>query len=61
MRQSKMQKSVEKAVEAAGLIEREVTPFLRVRVVGLTSKCHPRESCPLRGLITIWNPTQKQV
>ncbi|KAI3474242.1 hypothetical protein Pfo_029030 [Paulownia fortunei] len=60
MRQSEMQKSIENAVEAAGLSEREVTPFLRVKVVGLTNKCHPRECCPQKGLITIWNPTQKQ-
>lgn len=56
-----MQKSIEKAVEAAGLSEREVTPFLRVKVVGLTNKSHPRECSPQKGLITIWNPTQKQV
>ncbi|KAL7136117.1 hypothetical protein ABFS83_10G008000 [Erythranthe nasuta] len=60
MRQTNMQKSIEDAVEAAGLSERDVTPFVRVRVVGLTSNCHPRESCPRKGLITIWNPTQKQ-
>ncbi|KAI3474376.1 hypothetical protein Pfo_029237 [Paulownia fortunei] len=60
MRQSEMQKSIENAVEAAGLCEREVTPFLRVKVVGLTNKCHPQECCPQKGLITIWNPTQKQ-
>ncbi|KAK6120225.1 hypothetical protein DH2020_045916 [Rehmannia glutinosa] len=32
--ESEMQKSIETAVEAAGLSEREVTPFLRIKVVG---------------------------
>ncbi|KAG8377073.1 hypothetical protein BUALT_Bualt09G0130300 [Buddleja alternifolia] len=61
MRQSDMQKSIEKALEAAGLTERDVTPFLRVRVVGLTKKCLAQKYCPQKGLITIWNPTQKQI
>lgn len=56
-----MQKSIEKALEASGLNEREVTPFMRVRVVGLTNKCHQQKCYPGKGLITIWNPTEKQV
>lgn len=60
MRQSEIQKSIEKAVEDAGLGAREVTPFLRVKVVGLTKKGQ-QECSPQKGLITIWNPTQKQV
>lgn len=56
-----MEKSIEKALEAAGLSEREVTPFLRVRVVGLTDKCHQQKYCPREGLMTIWYPTEKQV
>ncbi|XP_059668072.1 protein BREAST CANCER SUSCEPTIBILITY 2 homolog B-like [Cornus florida] len=60
IRQSDMQKSIEKALEDAGLSEREVTPFMRVRVVGLTSKSNPQNFCPREGLITIWNPTEKQ-
>ncbi|XP_019242935.1 PREDICTED: protein BREAST CANCER SUSCEPTIBILITY 2 homolog B-like isoform X2 [Nicotiana attenuata] len=59
-RQSDLQKSLEKALQAAGLAERDVTPFMRVRVVGLTSKSTPSKCCPQEGLITIWNPTEKQ-
>ncbi|KAL8517175.1 hypothetical protein ACS0TY_015404 [Phlomoides rotata] len=59
-RQSEIQTSIEKAVEVAGLGERDVTPFLRVKVVGLTSRSHPQECTPQKGLITIWNPTKKQ-
>ncbi|OVA07838.1 BRCA2 repeat [Macleaya cordata] len=60
IRQSDMQKKIEKALEDAGLSERQVTPFMRVRVIGLTSKHSERKSCPREGLITIWNPTEKQ-
>ncbi|XP_018624603.2 protein BREAST CANCER SUSCEPTIBILITY 2 homolog B-like isoform X2 [Nicotiana tabacum] len=59
-RQYDLQKSLEKALQAAGLAERDVTPFMRVRVVGLTSKSTPSKCCPQEGLITIWNPTEKQ-
>jgi breast cancer 2 susceptibility protein len=53
--------AIEKALEYAGLGEREVTPFMRVRIVGLSKKiCHGKDS-PKEGLITIWNPTEKQV
>ncbi|MCE3215677.1 hypothetical protein HAX54_003180 [Datura stramonium] len=60
LRQSDLQKSLEKALQAAGLAERDVTPFMRVRVVGLTSKNTPLKCCPKEGLITIWYPTEKQ-
>ncbi|MCD9641405.1 hypothetical protein HAX54_027580 [Datura stramonium] len=60
LRQSNLQKSLEKALQAAGLAERNVTPFMRVRVVGLTSKSTPLKFCPKEGLITMWNPTEKQ-
>ncbi|KAL7248632.1 hypothetical protein ACSBR2_003387 [Camellia fascicularis] len=60
IRQSDMHKSIEKALEDAGLSAREVTPFMRVRVVGLTSKNYLTKCCPGKGLITIWNPTEKQ-
>ncbi|XP_026440082.1 protein BREAST CANCER SUSCEPTIBILITY 2 homolog B-like [Papaver somniferum] len=60
IRQSNMQKVVEKALEDAGLNERLVTPFMRVRVVGLTSKDSKGQSCTREGLITIWSPTEKQ-
>ncbi|PWA88772.1 BRCA2, oligonucleotide/oligosaccharide-binding 1 [Artemisia annua] len=58
-RQSEMQKSIEKALEDAGLSKREVNTFMRVRVVGLTSN-KQNTSRPRQGLITIWNPTEKQ-
>ena len=56
-----MQKAIEKALEDAGLSAREVTPFMRVRVVGLTSKRFSQKCHPQKGLITIWNPTEKHV
>lgn len=56
-----MQKKIEKALEDAGLSSRDITPFMRVRVVSLASKCLSRRRRPREGLITIWNPTQKQV
>lgn len=56
-----MQKSIEKAMEAAGLSDRDVTPFFRVRVVGLHKKGRSPVSVGKNGLITIWNPTEKQV
>ncbi|KAH0987852.1 hypothetical protein GBA52_015029 [Prunus armeniaca] len=60
IKQSDMEKSILKALEDAGLSEREVTPFMRVRVVGLTRKlCHGKDSSK-EGLITIWNPSEKQ-
>ncbi|KAH7667550.1 Breast cancer type 2 susceptibility protein [Dioscorea alata] len=60
MRQSEIHKKIEKALEDAGLGAREVTPFMRVRVVGLTSKGSTKRVRPKEGLVTIWNPTEKQ-
>ncbi|XP_057983241.1 protein BREAST CANCER SUSCEPTIBILITY 2 homolog B-like [Malania oleifera] len=60
IRQLEMQKSIEKALEDAGLSMREITPFMRVRVVGLTSKSNKGNGYQRDGLITIWNPTDKQ-
>ncbi|PIA59575.1 hypothetical protein AQUCO_00400456v1 [Aquilegia coerulea] len=60
IRQSDMEKKIEKALKEAGLSERHVKPFMRVRVVGLTSNHSPRKNCHREGLITIWNPTEKQ-
>jgi breast cancer 2 susceptibility protein len=54
-----MESSIEKALKDSGLGNREVTPFLRLRVVGLTYKT--RQEKPKEGIVTIWNPTQKQV
>ncbi|KAG6430718.1 hypothetical protein SASPL_108790 [Salvia splendens] len=59
MRLSEIQKTIEKAVQDAGLGERETTPFLRLKVVSLMKKGQ-QECSPLKGLVTIWNPTQKQ-
>ncbi|KAK9053973.1 hypothetical protein SSX86_025048 [Deinandra increscens subsp. villosa] len=59
-RQSEIDKLIEKALEEAGLSGREVNTLMRVRVAGLTSQSHIQKSCPQQGLITIWNPTEKQ-
>ncbi|KAK4799413.1 hypothetical protein SAY86_024778 [Trapa natans] len=58
-RQSNIEKSIEKALQDAGLRKREVTPFMRVRVVGLRSKGCRRHCGPGKGLITIWNPSER--
>ncbi|KAK8561593.1 hypothetical protein V6N13_149242 [Hibiscus sabdariffa] len=60
-RQFEMEKSIEKALEQAGLNERDVVPFMRIRVVGLTTRSHHGKGRPKEGIITIWNPTEKQV
>ncbi|KAL5742457.1 hypothetical protein ACOSP7_029189 [Xanthoceras sorbifolium] len=59
-RQSDIEKSIEKALEDAGLRERDVTPFMRVRVVGLTGHDYHGKGRSKEGIITIWNPTEKQ-
>ncbi|TXG58894.1 hypothetical protein EZV62_016723 [Acer yangbiense] len=59
-RQSDIEKLIEKALEDAGLGERDVTPFMRVRVVGLTGKDYHGKDRSTEGIITIWNPTEKQ-
>ncbi|KAH8489969.1 hypothetical protein H0E87_025256 [Populus deltoides] len=59
-RQLDMEKAIGKALQDAGLGEREVTPFIRVRVVGLTNYQEKGARAPKEGLITIWNPTEKQ-
>jgi breast cancer 2 susceptibility protein len=53
-----MEISIEKALKDSGLGNRDVTPFMKLRVVGLTYK--NRQDKPKEGIITIWNPTQKQ-
>ncbi|KAG9134120.1 hypothetical protein Leryth_004810 [Lithospermum erythrorhizon] len=60
-RQSDIQRSVEEALEASGLSKRDVSPFMRLRVVGITIMSHPQRFRQQDGLITIWNPTEKQV
>ncbi|XP_021908727.1 protein BREAST CANCER SUSCEPTIBILITY 2 homolog B isoform X3 [Carica papaya] len=60
-RQREIEKTIEKALEDTGLREREVTPFVRVRVTGLTTGNHQGKSITKKeGMITIWNPTEKQ-
>jgi len=56
-----MEKSVAKALEDAGLGERNVTPFMRIRLVGLTSLSNEGEHNPKEGIVTIWDPTERQV
>ncbi|KAK7344501.1 hypothetical protein VNO77_14169 [Canavalia gladiata] len=58
IRQSEIEKSVEKALKDTGLGNRDVTPFMRLRVVGLTYKS--QQDKPKEGIVTIWNPTEKQ-
>ncbi|XP_047331434.1 protein BREAST CANCER SUSCEPTIBILITY 2 homolog B-like [Impatiens glandulifera] len=58
-RESDMKKSLEKSLGDAGLDSRNVFPFMRVRVVGLTVKNRKMKRCSGRGIITIWNPSEK--
>ncbi|KAK6917158.1 hypothetical protein RJ641_017909 [Dillenia turbinata] len=60
MRQLDMEKLIEKALKDGSLDEREVTPFMRVRVVGLTAKISHGKYHAGEALITIWDLTQKQ-
>ncbi|KAK6920438.1 hypothetical protein RJ641_014116, partial [Dillenia turbinata] len=60
MRRLDMEKLIEKALKDGGLDEREVTPFMRVKVVGLTAKISHGKYHAGEALITIWDPTQKQ-
>ncbi|CAH8354605.1 unnamed protein product [Eruca vesicaria subsp. sativa] len=59
-KQIQMENSVAKALEDAGLGERDVTPFMRIRLVGLTSLSYEKEHNPKEGIVTIWNPTERQ-
>jgi len=54
-----MESSIEKALKDSGLGNRDVMPFMKLRVVGVAYK--NRRDKPKEGIITIWNPTQKQV
>ncbi|XP_062193519.1 protein BREAST CANCER SUSCEPTIBILITY 2 homolog B-like [Phragmites australis] len=58
--QNEVAKKVEKALEVANLSSRDVTPFLKVRVMGLVSKLSASKASSKEGLITIWNPTEMQ-
>ncbi|XP_044338914.1 protein BREAST CANCER SUSCEPTIBILITY 2 homolog B isoform X2 [Triticum aestivum] len=59
-RQNEVAKKVENALEVAGLSSRDVTPFLKVRVTSLAHKISATKTINKEGLITIWNPTEKQ-
>ncbi|XP_039810960.1 protein BREAST CANCER SUSCEPTIBILITY 2 homolog A-like isoform X9 [Panicum virgatum] len=58
--QNEVAKKVQKVLEVADLSSRDVTPFLKVRVMGLVSKLSASTSSNKGGLITIWNPTEMQ-
>uniref|UniRef100_A0ACD5TRR7 Uncharacterized protein n=1 Tax=Avena sativa TaxID=4498 RepID=A0ACD5TRR7_AVESA len=58
-RQNEVAKKVENALEVAGLGSRDVTPFVKVRVTSLIQKISASKTNK-EGLITIWNPTEKQ-
>ncbi|XP_039846384.1 protein BREAST CANCER SUSCEPTIBILITY 2 homolog A-like isoform X5 [Panicum virgatum] len=58
--QNEVAKKVQKALEVADLSSRDVTPFLKVRVMGLVSRLSASTSSNKEGLITIWNPTEMQ-
>ncbi|KAL4189586.1 hypothetical protein AMTRI_Chr08g207900 [Amborella trichopoda] len=60
IRQSEIQKKVEKALEEADLNSRKVTPFMKVKVVGLINNASQKRTHPREGLITVWQPTEKQ-
>ncbi|KAL8091353.1 protein BREAST CANCER SUSCEPTIBILITY 2 homolog A-like isoform X1 [Apium graveolens] len=59
-RQSNMNQSIEKALKDSGLRGRNVTPFMRLSVVGLTTKIGQGKWYPRKGMITLWNPTEQQ-
>ncbi|XP_078177625.1 protein BREAST CANCER SUSCEPTIBILITY 2 homolog B-like isoform X3 [Carex rostrata] len=59
IKQKNLIKKIENALEQAGLGSRDVSPFMKVRVVGLCVKSLSGKSRNKEGLITIWNPTEK--
>lgn len=61
IKQKNLIKKIENAIEQAGLGSRDVSPFMKVRVVGLRAKSLSGKSRNKEGLITIWNPTEKNV
>ncbi|CAM8967906.1 unnamed protein product [Rhodiola kirilowii] len=60
IRHSDMEKSISKALEDAGLTERNVSAFMRVKVAGLWSTSCRRNQFDKEGIVTIWEPTEKQ-
>ncbi|XP_057837345.2 protein BREAST CANCER SUSCEPTIBILITY 2 homolog B isoform X2 [Cryptomeria japonica] len=69
IRQASIEKHIQKALENADLDSRKVTPFMKVRIVGLTHKCltkikekgEKRGLLEQEGLVTIWQPTENHV
>lgn len=68
-KKASLEKHIQKALADAGLDSRKVTPFLRLRITGLTRKGMNKTNCKedargvlkREGLVTIWQPTVKQV
>ncbi|KAM7262420.1 hypothetical protein ACFE04_000103 [Oxalis oulophora] len=58
-RESELEKAIKKALEDAGLNEKNVNPFMRVKVVGLTGKNCTIKDSPKEGIITVWQPSEK--
>lgn len=56
-----MDKSITKALADASLNERNVSAFMRIKVAGLWSKSSQRNIYDKEGIVTIWEPTEKQV
>jgi len=54
-----MESSIEKALKDPGLGNQDVTPFMKLRIIGLTYKY--RRDKTKEGIVTTWNPTYKQV
>ncbi|XP_078435896.1 protein BREAST CANCER SUSCEPTIBILITY 2 homolog B-like isoform X2 [Wolffia australiana] len=59
--QNAIVKKIEKALEEEGLGSRDVSSFMRVRVMGLNPRGSSRKkSVSVQGLVVIWNPTKQQ-
>ncbi|KAH9309494.1 hypothetical protein KI387_037405 [Taxus chinensis] len=69
IRRASIEKNIQKALEDADMDSRKVTPFMRVRIIGLTRNCMTKTKgkgemgglLKREGLVTIWQPTENQV
>lgn len=67
-KQASLEKHIQKALADADLDSRKVTPLMRLRITGLTRKGMNKINCKggnrgilkREGLVTIWQPTEKQ-
>ncbi|KAJ3693807.1 hypothetical protein LUZ60_009287 [Juncus effusus] len=59
IRQGEMGKKIEKALEKAGLGARDISPFMKLRIVGLNCINSSKKGRNKEGLVTIWNPTDR--